>query len=216
MKSAWGSHVSWCFVQVLIAKGYWHKLTNAPLLHCSCFPNPHWLAPTTGTGAGRSRSRWDASGWFHPSLVRWRRGCWDWWEDCSWWVCSGKTRQVWPGICEDRENMKRRDFKDLEETEQFDGASVNSVAGQQHTAHCQKHEIQRCIIQAWCPQDGPLVTGQHWAAKLAFALSGIHNTEAVWHARSPGQSACSWVFPLWLCELCLILWLNDLGCHWLF
>lgn len=91
----------------------WMLLTqkHKPLRRCSCFPSPHWLAPTASNGAGRSRSRWDASGWFLPSLPRWRRGCWDWWGDCSWLVCSGRTRQAWPGICGEGDSGKSKDLK---------------------------------------------------------------------------------------------------------
>lgn len=54
-----------------------------------------------------------------------------------------------------------------------------------YVAHITVSEIHRCTIQARCPQAGPLVTGEHCTAKLAFALNGIHMTEGVWQDLQP-------------------------------
>lgn len=54
-----------------------------------------------------------------------------------------------------------------------------------YVAHITVSEIHRCRIQARCPQAGPLVTGEHCTAKLAFALNGIHMTEGVWQVLQP-------------------------------
>lgn len=69
---------------------------------------------------------------------------------------------MWPGICEDREKMKRRDFKYLGVTEQCKGAGGNPATGMLaaplcteqvkaadvHVAHITLSEIHRCTILA--------------------------------------------------------------------
>lgn len=85
-----------------------HTHTHTPLLHCSCCPGPHWLAPIASSGAGPPHSRWGGSDWFHPSLLRWRRDCWGWWAGSSRLLYFGKIRPEWPRswkIREKKENI---------------------------------------------------------------------------------------------------------------